>query len=152
MFRRFLTLGAIAALFTVLTVAPALAIAQNTGQGAKTSIAPQGGPHDDGPNNAHGPACGNSDFTGDGCANHTSPDAAVDATSSVPGLNTPGGTNLGAWNAVFQTMGTNSAICGIWATVEEAEDGFEFGLRLRPAAAGVTTRANHTPSKVPALW
>jgi hypothetical protein len=127
MFRKLLTLGAIVALLTVLTVAPAFAIAVDTGQGPQTPIAPQGGPHDDGPNNAHGPACGNEDFTGpDGCANHTSPDAAVDATENVPGLNTPDGTNLGAWNAFFQTRNTNSAICGIWATVGEAEPGFEF--------------------------
>jgi hypothetical protein len=126
MYRKLLILGAIAALFTIATAVPASAIGVDTGQGAKTVIAPQGGPHDDGPNNAHGPACGNPDFTGDGCANHTSPEAAVDATQEVPGLNTPGGTNLGAWNAVFQANSDHSAICGIWATTGEAEEGFEF--------------------------
>ncbi len=126
MFRKLLILGAIAALFTIATAVPASAIAVDKGGpngGAVSVIVPQFGPHG-GPNDAHGPACGTIDAgTPDGCFNHTSPEAAIAATAVVPGLNL--GINLGAWNAVFQSS-DNSAICGIWATVGEAELGFEL--------------------------
>jgi hypothetical protein len=129
MFRKLLILGAIAALFTIATAIPASAIAVNKGGpngDAVSVIVPQFGPHgpDAGPNNAHGPACGAEAFgTPDGCANHTSPAPALANAADSPSLNGPA--NLGAWNAVFQSN-EDSAICGIWATVGEAEPGFEF--------------------------
>ncbi len=126
MFRKLVILGAIAALFTIVTVVPASAIAIEKGgpNGDTSVIVPQfGHTPRPGANDAHGPACGTADAgTPDGCANHTSPDAAIAATAVVPGLNA--GINLGAWNAVFQSS-EDSAICGIWATVAEAEAGFE---------------------------
>jgi len=140
MMRRLLILAAIAALFTIVTAVPASAIAVKKGGGAGVSvIVPQYGQGGlpAGPNDAHGPACGIAELGTDlGCANHTSPDSAVanagdgylegDAVNPHPGLNA--GFNAGAWNAVFQAMANsngNTAICGIWGTVGEAEAGFE---------------------------
>ena len=128
MFRKLLILGAIAALFTIATAIPASAIAVNRGPNgvAADVIVPQygqGGP-EAGPNDAHGPACGiDAIGTALGCANHTSPAPALANALDPPSLNA--GINLGAWNSVFQSS-ENSAICGIWATVGEAETGFEF--------------------------
>jgi hypothetical protein len=132
MFRKLLILGAIAALFTIATVVPASAIAVNRGPDgdAVSVIVPQFGPQgeDAGANNAHGPACGDLAFgTPDGCASHTSPAPALENAANSPSLNGPA--NLGAWNSVFQAMANsdgNTAICGIWATEGEAEEGFEF--------------------------
>jgi hypothetical protein len=132
MMRRLLVLAAIAALFTIVTAVPASAIAVDKGgpNGGPVSVnVPQFGQGgvEAGPNDAHGPACGIAEFgTPEGCANHTSPDAAQANASESPGLNA--GFNVGAWNAVFQAMENsdgNTAICGIWATVGEAETGFE---------------------------
>jgi hypothetical protein len=112
MFRKLLILGAIAALFTVLTVAPALAIAVNTGPDGETTRVPLNPVNDDGTSNdAHGPICG---ALGD-CAHNGSEVGLL----SPPGLATnpvppPGGFNLGAWNAVFQSN-DESAICGVTA-------------------------------------
>jgi hypothetical protein len=140
MMKRLLILAAIAALFTIVTVVPASAIAVDKGGpngDAVSVIVPQSGPQG-GPNDAHGPACGIAESgTPTGCANHTSPDSAQanagnPENATHPGLNT--GFNVGAWNAVFQAMENsdgNTAICGIWALVEEAETGFE-GLACEP--------------------
>jgi hypothetical protein len=118
MTRKLLILGAIAALFTVLTVAPALAIAVSTGPDGETIQEPLLPVEDGIPNDAHGPACGND---GVDCPHNEGSDDAAGATSDVPGLaykETPigdGGVNLGAWNAVFESN-VNSAICGVTAS------------------------------------
>jgi hypothetical protein len=108
MLRKLLILGAIAALFTIVTAVPASAIAVDTGQGPLDALDPAG-PHD-----AHGPSCGTLGETEDvGCVHHDGSLAANTNTSDVPGL---GGRNFGAWNAVFGPGGVsnlNSAICGI---------------------------------------
>jgi hypothetical protein len=117
MIRKLLILGAIAALFTVVSVVPASAIAVNTGNGALTALDPDTA---DGANDAHGPAC----FSIETCVHNGSSAAAAENTVDVPGLTakkTPLnpeeelGTNLGAWNAFFESD-ENSAICGITTT------------------------------------
>jgi hypothetical protein len=114
MFRKLLILGAIAALFTIVTVVPASAIAVKTGPGhptgtqtAQTVLNPEN--LDGTSNDAHGPICG---ALGD-CAHNGSGVGLLSpsglASNPMPG---DGGFNLGAWNAVFQSDDA-SAICGI---------------------------------------
>lgn len=118
MFRKLLILGSIAALFTVVTVVPASAVAVNTGQGAKT-VVPQftdAGDFSD----AHGPLCG----APLGCPNNKSPVGAI----NPGGLENPfGDANVGAWNGVFQSN-DHSAVCGITATIVEVPDLDDDGL------------------------
>ena len=120
MFRKLLILGSIAALFTIMTAAPAFGLSVKTGQGVKTVL-------DVGPlgesNPAHGPACGigapliGAIECGDEGVSTDNPGAPGDfiphsVNESEVGINF----NVGAWNAVFGPGGfrnTNSAICGI---------------------------------------
>jgi hypothetical protein len=105
MFRKLLILGAIAALFTIVTAVPASAITIDTGQGDKQVLSPFNA--DGTASDAHGPFCGT--VEGDPvkeCPNNKSPVGAL----YPGGLSNPmGGVNLGAWNGVFQSN-SNSAI------------------------------------------
>ena len=105
MFRKLLILGAIAALFTIVTAVPASAITIDTGQGDKQVISPFNA--DGTANDAHGPFCGEVEGTIEECPHNKSPVGAL----KPGGLsdNPMGGVNLGAWNGVFQSNG-NSAI------------------------------------------
>jgi hypothetical protein len=111
MFRKLLILGAIAALFTIVTAVPVSAIAVDTGNGVKTPLSPETA---DGPHDAHGPVC----FSIGGCANHDGSTAAADNTNDQPGLkdNPLPFDNVGAWNSVFQNNSPDGhGICGVVA-------------------------------------
>jgi hypothetical protein len=86
-----------------LSVSTASALEVSTGQGNKTVIDPVG---DTGANPAHGPGCAIAVCEGSG----TNPGGPNGEGTSPGGFEHP---NLGAWNAYFNTTGTNSAICGI---------------------------------------
>jgi hypothetical protein len=112
MTRKLLILAAIAALFTIMTAVPALSIAVNTGDGAKT-VLDNGLPEASNP--AHGPICG---FDGAPitCANGATNSQGAPADGPLPHPVSTLTFNAGAWNAVFGPGGIsnlNSAICGI---------------------------------------
>ncbi len=138
MLRKLLIIGAIASLFTIVTVVPASAIAIDKGGpngGWVTVNDPAAGPQG-GPNNAHGPSCGTLGPDANlGCLNHDGTEQSNLNSKNNPGLNI--GENFGAWNSVFQAMENsngNTAICGIWAYEAEAavvgEDGLGFSCEL----------------------
>ena len=120
MFRKLLVLGSIAALFTIMTAAPAFGLSVNTGQGAKQVLDVNDASVGES-NPAHGPACGA------GLAGVIECDKGVaydnpgkpgqgPIASPVNGGDAGITFNVGAWNAVFGPGGMsndNSAICGI---------------------------------------
>ncbi|MDG2111465.1 MAG: hypothetical protein P8N02_02490 [Actinomycetota bacterium] len=116
--------GALVAL--TVTAVPAGALAQEHGpnKDPSTSINPAG---ETGANPAHGPAYGATIEPEPGlevtiiCEN-SGENPGPNPGSHPAGLsdNPFGGLNLGAWNAFFQTRGTSTSICGIWATDAEA--------------------------------
>lgn len=119
--KKIVTMLALGLFGLAMLAAPAGAIAVDTGKGAKTVNDPAHAKVGDGLNPAHGPSCG---LFPEPCAHNSSP--------VTPGVFAPGvadrsiaEVNVGAWNAYFLSS-ENSGICGIWATVEEAEAGFEF--------------------------
>jgi hypothetical protein len=128
MFRKLLILGTIAALFTIMTAAPAFGLSVNTGppgdQTAKQVISV--GDFENGKSNpAHGPACGAQDLVDLGAIDcQNSPGVSTDnpgrPSAPIPSPVNEGVTvNVGAWNAVFGPGGMSnddSAICGIGTT------------------------------------
>jgi hypothetical protein len=113
MFRKLLILGAIAALFTIVTAVPASAIAVHKGNGETVTVLDNDTA--DGPHDAHGPVCGSIG----GCANHLGSTAAAENTIDQPGLkeNPMPFNNVGAWNSVFQNQSPDGkAICDVKAT------------------------------------
>ena len=120
--RRFLVVLLVASAVTLLGVGPAGAIAIEQGpDGDATTVKnpdEANGNAEEGLNPAHGPSCWffNED---DGCANNNAPadNSGEEARGAL--ADNPPGVNVGAWNSVF-VSNENSAICGVWATVEEA--------------------------------
>ncbi len=124
MFRKLLILGSIAALFTIMTAAPAFGLSVNTGQGAKQVLDVNDASVGES-NPAHGPACG-ADLVGaiecgDEGVSTDNPGKPGEGPipSPVNGGDENINFNVGAWNAVFGPGGMsndNSAICGIGTT------------------------------------
>jgi len=112
MYRKLLILGAIAALFTIVTAVPASAIAVETGPDKTPQTVLDNEPIDgEVSHNAHGPICGAlNDGAEKPCPNNKSAAGAI--TPAGLADNPMGGANLGAWNAVFQSN-DDSAICGV---------------------------------------
>jgi hypothetical protein len=120
MFRKLLILGAIATLFTIVTVVPASAIAVETGPDGTPQTVLDNGPQEES-SPAHGPICA---FDGgpkltctSGATNSQGAPAGHPLLHPVSSL----GINAGAWNAVFGPGGVrnlNSAICGIVVVTE----------------------------------
>lgn len=117
--RRLLIALATTLVTVVLMSGSASAIAQYHGPNddtGTTSINPDGGA-----NPAHGPSCGQIFDCDNSSPNPGGPNGEG---TTPPGLDAAG-LNVGAWNAYFQTRETNTAICGIWATNQEAIDANE---------------------------
>jgi hypothetical protein len=118
---------------------PAGAIAVDKGNGGPTTvndpgITKGGGPNADGANPAHGPWCGVIEVEENGttCARHADHpgDNGAYNDSLVADI------NVGAWNSVFQSN-EKSAICGIWATQDEATAAGADGAGL-PTCEGLS--------------
>ena len=123
-----LILGAIAALFTIVTIVPASAIGIQKGNGeTMTVLDPANLVEIDeilvptGVSYAHGPSC---DAFG-GCENHES---ATAFDHAFVNLHLTADMNFGGWNGVFQNNSPEGkGICGIWATNDEAAAAGEAG-------------------------
>ena len=122
MFRKLLILGSIAALFTIMTAAPAFGLAVETGpDDDKTVRVPMDNEVEDGEggfisHNAHGPICGALNEGDKPCRNNNSKAGPVYPPGFADQGRPAGGANLGAWNSVFGPGGIsnpNSAICGV---------------------------------------
>lgn len=123
--------GALVALMMAAVPAGALAQEHGPNNDPSTSINPAG---ETGANPAHGPSCGATIEPEPGVEVTIECENSRENPGPNPGTNPPGlwdnpfgGVNLGAWNAFFQTRGTSTSICGIWATDAEATAAGEEG-------------------------
>jgi len=116
MLRKLLILGSIAALFTIMTAAPAFGIAMNNPDGTVRVVLDIGDAGAGQSNPAHGPLCGVNGGPADCDTGVQFDNPGKPGDGPIPHPTNLLGVNTGAWNAVFGPGGAanaNTPICGV---------------------------------------